>query len=87
MTRLKTGLRYAAPTEADGFYLVVVHLHDGDEGEPLLVEVSGARLEIRARFEVGNPRVERGTRVDFRGAVPREDRPAFAQTLRDWLAR
>ena len=38
VTRLKTGLEYPTTTERDGFYLVVLHLHDEDEGERLGVD-------------------------------------------------
>ena len=40
VTRLKTGLEYPTTTERDGFYLVVLHLHDEDEGERLGVDAA-----------------------------------------------
>jgi hypothetical protein len=87
VTRLKTGLTYRTATEADGFYFVVVHLHDEDEGDPLKVTVAGASAEIRARFAVGDAKTERGTRLDFRGGKPTEAQTNFAETLRAYLAR
>lgn len=87
VTRLRTGLAYEARTEADGLYLVVVHLHDEDEGDALAVRANGVTLELRARFDARDRRVERGTRVDIRGGEAREDRGAFAETLRAYLAR
>jgi hypothetical protein len=87
VTRIKTGLDHSARTEKDGFYLVVVHLHDQDEGERLRLRGRGASLEVRARFDVSQNKVERGTRVDFRSGVWREDRGRFAETLRAFIAR
>ena len=87
VTRLKTGLTYPTATEADGFYFVVVHLHDEDQGDPLKVSVAGASAEIRARFTVGDAKSERGTRLDFRGGKPSEAPANFAETLRAYLAR
>ncbi len=51
VTRLKTGLEYPTTTERDGFYLVVLHLHDEDEGERLGVDARGVKGEVRARFD------------------------------------
>jgi hypothetical protein len=88
VTRVKTGLEYRTRTEPDGFYLVVLHLHDEDEGERLsLAAGSTAYAQLTARYDVRDKRVERGTRVDVRGAQVVEDRRAFAETLRAWLAR
>jgi hypothetical protein len=88
VTRLKTGLEYRARTERDGFYMIVLHIHDADEGEQLSVAAgSTAYGRITARFDVSDKRVERGTRVDARGPDLREDRPRFAETLRSWLSR
>lgn len=87
VTRLKTGLGHRTRTERDGLYVVVVHLHDEDEGERLAVSANGVTGKVVARFDVRDKRVERGTRVDIRGADLVEDRRAFAKTLRDYLSR
>jgi hypothetical protein len=87
VTRLKTGLPYRTKTERDGFYLVVLHLHDEDEGDRLRVTANGARGELVARYDVADKKVERGTRVDVRGGQVVEDRRAFAESLRAYLGR
>ena len=87
VTRLKTGLEYPTKTERDGFYLVVLHLHDEDQGERLGLNVKGVKGELRALFDVRDKKVERGTRVDVRADRVVENRPAFAETLRAYLAR
>jgi len=87
VTRLKTGAEYPTSTEQDGFYLVILHLHDEDEGERIAIDAKGVKGELRARFEVSNKKVERGTRVDVRGDRLVETRSAFAETLRDYLSR
>jgi hypothetical protein len=87
VTRLKTGYEYPTSTERDGFYLVILHLHDEDEGERLAIDANGVKGEIRARFDTRDKKVERGTRVDVRGDRLVETRPAFAETLRDYLSR
>jgi hypothetical protein len=87
VTRLKTGLEHPTTTERDGFYLVIVHLHDDSLNETLGVETKGAKGEVRVRFDVSDKKVERGTRVDFRAGRLVENRPAFAETLRAYLSR
>jgi hypothetical protein len=87
VTRLKTGLEYPTTTERDGFYLVVLHLHDEDEGERLGFDARGTKGEVRARFDKRDKKVERGTRVDARADRLMENRPAFAETLRAYLSR
>jgi hypothetical protein len=87
VTRLKTGLAYRTRTEADGFYLLVVHLHDEDEGDRLAVSAGGVGGEIRARFAPRDRTTERGTRIDVRGSALLEEPAAFADTLRRYLAR
>ena len=87
VTRLKTGLEYDTKTERDGFYLVVVHIHDEDEGERLGLDLRGVRGEVRARFDPRDKKVERGTRVDARADRFVENRRAFAETLRSYLSR
>lgn len=87
ITRRRTGLEYPTRTERDGFYLVVVHLHDEDEGDVLTIRAPGATGEIRARFDPRDRKVERGTQVDIREGQVVERRAAFAETLRAYLTR
>lgn len=87
VTRLKTGLEHPTTTERDGFFLVVVHLHDEDEGERLGVNLRGVKGEVRARYDTRDKKVERGTRVDLRAERIVENRAAFAETLRAYLSR
>src|SRR5262245_1247447 len=87
VTRLKTGLEYPTTTERDGFYLVVLHLHDENEGERLGLDLKGVKGEVRARFDTRDKKVERGTRVDARADRLVENRAAFAETLRAFLSR
>jgi hypothetical protein len=87
VTRLKTGLEYPTRTEKDGFYLVVVRLHDEDEGDRLGVELGRVKGEVQARFDPRNKTSERGTRVDARAGRLVENRQAFAETLRSYLNR
>jgi hypothetical protein len=87
VTRLKTGLQHPTTTERDGFYLVVLHLHDDDEGERLGLDIRGVKGEVRVRFDTRDKKVERGTRVDVRADRLQENRGAFAGALRDYLSR
>jgi hypothetical protein len=87
VTRVKTGLRHPVRTDANGFYIVVLHLHDEDEGERLTLEVAGATVSLVARFDAKERRLERGTRVDVRDGVATEMRDVFPRTLRDYLER
>jgi hypothetical protein len=87
VTRLKTGLEHPTTTERDGFYLVVLHLHDENQGEQLGLDAKGVKGEVRARFDPHDKKVERGTRVDVRADRLVENRSAFAETLRSYLSR
>ena len=87
VTRLKTGLEHPTTTERDGFYFLILHLHDEDEGERLGVTLRGVKGEVRARYDVRDKKVERGTRIDVRGDRLVENRAAFAETLRAYLSR
>jgi hypothetical protein len=87
VTRMKTGLEHPTTTERDGFYLVVLHLHDENEGERLALDAKGVKGEVRVRFDVRDKKVERGTRVDVRADRLVEKRAAFAETLRNYLSR
>jgi hypothetical protein len=87
VTRLKTGLRHETRTERDGFYLVVLHLHDEDLGDRLRIRASGVEGEVAVRFDVRDKKIERGTRVDIQGSTLTESAQAFAETLRAYLAR
>jgi hypothetical protein len=85
--RRLTGLAYQARTERDGFYLVVLHMHDEDEGDRLTISATGVTGQIVARYDVTDKKVERGTRVDIRPGGLVEDQTAFAETLRAFIAR
>lgn len=90
VVREKTELVYQAESGADGFYLVVVHLHNEDFGETLRVAVGAATIRIQARWiqARSNPRDvqrHRGTRVDFSGDRARERQELFKETLREHL--
>ncbi len=85
VVREKTELAYEAETDADGMYLVIVHLHDEDLGDPLALAVGPATFRIRARFDALDPRTPRGTRVDFIAGQGWERHDDFAHTLDRYL--
>lgn len=87
VVREKTGATYHAKTEADGFYLIVVHLHDEDLLDALQVTANGATLRVRAWFDPVDTRDQRGTRVDFTGTRAEERREMLAETLADYLKK
>lgn len=80
--------RLEAETDADGFYLVIVHLHDEDMLQVLRVAV-GPRttLRLEARFNPVDSRTPRGTQVDFTDAVPRERPEEFASGLERYVRK
>ena len=86
--RQKTGLILEGETDADGFYVVIVHLHDEDMLQALLVSV-GPRVTVRleARFNLFDSRTPRGTRVDFTDGVPRERSEEFATALERYVTK
>lgn len=85
VVREKTGLRYETKTEGDGFYLLIINLHDEDLGDALQVTAGPATIRIQARFDPRDAQNHRGTRVDFRGGQAEERQEMFAETLRDYL--
>lgn len=87
LVREKTGLPYAAETDRQGFYLVVVHLHDEDASDRLRVTAGKVAATVIARFDPKNQSEERGTRLDFLGTKTVERSSWFAGTLKRFLAR
>ncbi|MGH7628721.1 MAG: carboxypeptidase-like regulatory domain-containing protein [Gemmatimonadales bacterium] len=85
VVREKTGLAYETETDGDGFYLVILHLHDEDVLEPLRVAVGRATFRVEARFNPLDPRTPRGTRVDFAGGAARERPEEFAAALERYV--
>lgn len=86
-TREKTGLSYAAETDREGFYVIVVHLHDEDVGDRLRVTAGKVAATVIARFDPKNQTAERGTRLDFLGKKAAERASWFAGSLKRFLAR
>lgn len=85
VVREKTGLPYQAETDADGFYLVIVHLHDEDLGDVLQVTTGRATIGVQTRFDPRDAKNYRGTRIDFWGGRAEERREIFFNTLREYL--
>lgn len=87
VVRERTGLSYRAETDADGFYVVVIHLHDEDLLETLRVTAGRATLRIQARFNPLNSLSHRGTRVDVTGSSVVERQEKFVETVNGYLKR
>ncbi len=87
LVREKTGFSYLGETDGMGLYVIVTRLGDESRGESLRVRVAGQSVTITARFDPADHMKERGTRVDFTGGKPVETSPAFAATLRRFLAQ
>ena len=87
VVREKTEFRYLAQTDTEGFYAVVVHLHDEDLLDVLRVTAGRVTIRIQARFNPLNARSPRGTRVDFTGGSVVERQEIFAETVNDYLKR
>jgi len=87
LVREKTGFSHETMTERDGFYLLIVHLHDDDAGDALQITAGRAQARIRAWFRPGDAARHRGTRLDFLGAQARERSDLFDGTLADQLTR
>jgi hypothetical protein len=68
LTRDRTGLAYAAETDARGLYLLRARLGDESVGETLTLRVGEHRTTVTVRFDASNHDDERGTRVDLEGA-------------------
>jgi hypothetical protein len=87
VVREKTGLAYQGITNGEGFYVVVMRLGDDSAGETLRLQVGGRSVAILARFDPADHTRERGTRLDAAGERLVERSSAFAETLRQFLAR
>jgi hypothetical protein len=87
VVRTKTGLAYNEPSDQDGFYVVIVHLHDEDLGDSLVVTAQGVSAKVTAAFNPKDETSERGTRLDFQGKRTEERRSWFLPTLRQYLSK
>lgn len=87
LRREKTGFSYLGETDADGFYVIVARLGDESAGETLKVRAESQAMTLTARFDPDDHATERGTRVDFTTRRPVESPPAFAGTLKRYLAQ
>jgi hypothetical protein len=87
LVREKTGLSHLTETDSEGFYIIIVHLHDEDAGDRLRVTAGKVAATIVARFDPKNQAKERGTRLDFLGAKTVERASWFAGSLKRFLAR
>lgn len=87
LVREKTGLSHLAETDREGFYIIIVHLHDEDAGDRLSVTAGKVAATVVARFDPKNQTEERGTRLDFLGAKTVERSSWFAGSLKRFLAR
>ena len=87
VVRETTGASHLAETDAEGFYVVVVHLHDEDLLDTLRVTTGRVTIRIQARFNPLNAGSSRGTRVDVTGPSAAEHQGIFAETLNGFLKR
>jgi hypothetical protein len=88
VVRQKSGLVLEAETDWDGFYVVIVHLHDEDLLGTLWVAVTPrTTLRLKAQFNPFDARTPRGTRVDFTDGVPRERPEEFATALERYVRK
>lgn len=87
LVREKTGLSHLAETDREGFYIIIVHLHDEDAGDRLRVTARKVAATVVARFDPKNQTEERGTRLDFLGTKTVERSSWFAGSLKRFLAR
>lgn len=62
-TRLDAG--NTAFTDGDGYYETLIHLHNEDLGDEIVVMVKDQRKTIRATFDPEDLRAERKVQVDF----------------------
>lgn len=85
VVRETTGFSYRAETDADGFYVLIVHLHDEDVLGWLQVTAGQVTIRVEARFNPLNRESHRGTRVDVQSGRAQERREAFADTIREVL--
>lgn len=72
-------------TRPDGFFVIIIHLHDEDLLDGLRVTAGPVTVRIEARFNPLNQESPRGTRVDFRGGQARERQAVFIETAREVL--
>lgn len=83
LIRDKTGAAYLAASDEQGFFLIVARLGDESAGEALTLKVGQAATRLRASFDPGNHRDDRGTRIDIVGATFVERSALFRSTLLD----
>ena len=67
LVRDKTDLPYRGVTDDNGLFVLIARFGDEGAGETLTLRIGERAHTVTARFDPGNHRDERGTRVDLEG--------------------
>ncbi len=67
-----------AYTDSYGYYKALLHLHDDNLGDPVLIIAGDQEQKTKVQFDPDDRSSERGTRVDFgTGCAVERDAPAW----------
>ena len=69
-TRVTVG--QTVTTDDDGYYKTILHLHNDNVGDPLLVEAGGEQQNLKIQFDPNDLETERTLRVDFGSGCARD---------------
>ena len=72
-TRVTVG--QTVTTDDDGYYKVILHLHNDNVGDPLVVEAGGEQQNYKIQFDPNDLETERKLRVDFGSGCARDLSP------------
>lgn len=74
----RVSLVETAYTDSYGYYKAILHLHDDNLGDPVLIIVGDREQKTTVRFDPEDRSSERGTRVDFgAGCAVERETPAW----------
>lgn len=72
--------RFTATTDDDGYYKATLHLHDENQGDPLLVKTDDEEKTVRVDFDPEDRKTERITTVNLG-----QECPATVSAGSEWI--
>ena len=76
----RADVRATAVTDSNGYYKAVLHLHNDNRGDPIVVIANDQEMKTTAIFDAKDPETDRGAVVHFGSGCEKQD-----QGPRPWV--